>query len=67
MPPAAPAGVPRPYLAQLGAYARAAAAAYPGREVVAHVLWTAGPALMTLPGDAIAAALAPVTGAGPAA
>ena len=61
-PPATPAGVPRAYLAQLGAYARALSGVYPGRRIVAALLWTAAPRLMPLESgrmeDALEAALA---------
>jgi ATP-dependent helicase/nuclease subunit A len=66
-PPAGPGDVPAPYLAQLAAYSRAVAALYPGRAVRAQLLWTAGPALMTLPPGLLAASGGPAPpGAPPA-
>ena len=44
--PASAAEVPRGYLAQLGAYCTAVAAAFPGRRVEPALLWTAKPTLM---------------------
>ncbi len=46
MPPAAPEAVPAGYLAQLGAYRSAIAAAWPGRSIATALLWTARPELM---------------------
>jgi ATP-dependent helicase/nuclease subunit A len=57
-PPAAPDGVPEPYLRQMAAYRAALTALYPGREVTLALLWTATPALMPLPGPLLDAALA---------
>jgi len=57
-PPGDPADAPPAYLAQLGAYAHGLAEIFPGREVRAQILWTALPALMTLPQPLLDAALA---------
>ncbi|MCB5408779.1 double-strand break repair helicase AddA [Pseudogemmobacter faecipullorum] len=47
--PRRPEEVPEPYLRQLGAYAHAVGAIYPGREVATAILWTRAPRLMLLP------------------
>jgi ATP-dependent helicase/nuclease subunit A len=55
-----PAGadqVPEAYLRQLGAYAHALAAIYPGRRIETAILWTRGPVLMPLPPANVTAAL----------
>jgi ATP-dependent helicase/nuclease subunit A len=54
--PATPAEVPAGLAAQMGAYARAAAAIWPGRRVATAILWTRGPRLMEMPADLVAAA-----------
>jgi len=51
--------VPAAYLRQMAIYARLLAAAFPGRRVEAALLWTEGPRLLALPGDALDAALGP--------
>ena len=56
--PGRPEEVPDGILRQMGAYAAALAAIYPGRRVETAVLWTRGPRLMPLPGGLTAAALA---------
>jgi ATP-dependent helicase/nuclease subunit A len=43
-----PGSVPAGYLAQLGAYQAAIAAAWPDRPVAGALLWTARPALMRI-------------------
>ncbi len=48
VPPARPDAVPMAYLAQLGAYAAAIAAAYPRRAIGTALLWTAGPSVMRI-------------------
>jgi ATP-dependent helicase/nuclease subunit A len=55
--PDRPDQVPEGYLRQLGAYAAAAAALFPGRRVQAHVLWTATAQLMPLDPEIVSAAL----------
>jgi ATP-dependent helicase/nuclease subunit A len=55
--PDRPDQVPEGYLRQLGAYAAAAAALFPGRRVTAHVLWTATTQLMPLDPEIVSAAL----------
>ena len=54
--PADAAAVPEGLLRQLGAYAVAAAAIWPGRRIETAILWTAGARLMTLPHEAVSAA-----------
>lgn len=52
-----PAGldaVPPAHVAQMAAYATALAAVFPGRQVRAALLYTAGPRLIELPADALA-------------
>ncbi len=56
--PAAPGRVPEGILRQMGAYARALEAIFPGRRVEVAILWTRGPALMQLPRGLVDAALA---------
>ncbi len=51
--PATPAEVPEAYLRQLGAYAHALAAIYPGRRIETAILWTRGPVLMPLPPEIV--------------
>jgi ATP-dependent helicase/nuclease subunit A len=53
--PADIASVPPAHVAQMAAYAAALAAVFPGRNVRAALLYTAGPRLIILPGDALAA------------
>ena len=48
VPPPGPEAVPAGYLAQLGAYRTAIAAAWPDRAVAAALLWTARPQLMRI-------------------
>lgn len=52
-PPASVAGVPRGYLAQLGAYRAALVPAFPGKPVTTALLWTAGPEMMRLDGGTV--------------
>ncbi|MEO6395896.1 MAG: double-strand break repair helicase AddA [Devosia sp.] len=47
--PANPASVPKPYLTQLGLYARIAGQLFPGLGVEAKILWTGPESLMKLP------------------
>jgi ATP-dependent helicase/nuclease subunit A len=47
--------VPAAILRQMGAYAAALAAIYPGREIEAALLYTAGPRLIALDADRLAA------------
>jgi ATP-dependent helicase/nuclease subunit A len=47
--------VPDHHLDQMGAYAAALAAIFPGREVEAALLYTAGPALIAIPAATLAA------------
>ncbi len=47
--PKIPEEVPEGLLRQMGAYARALAAVYPGHTVATGLLWTAAPRLMQLP------------------
>ena len=56
--PEGPEAVPEGILRQMGAYAAALAAIYPGRRVETAVLWTRGPRLMPLPEALTATALA---------
>jgi ATP-dependent helicase/nuclease subunit A len=56
--PARPEDVPEAILRQMGAYAAALGALWPGRRVETAVLWTRGPVLMPLPAPLTAAALA---------
>ena len=49
-PPASVAEVPLEYRAQLCVYREMLKKVYPGREISAQLLWTAGPNLMELPG-----------------
>ena len=53
--PAGIAAVPDHHLDQMAAYAAALAAIFPGRRVSAALLYTAGPALIELPADLLAA------------
>ncbi|GMG82915.1 double-strand break repair helicase AddA [Paralimibaculum aggregatum] len=64
--PDRPGEVGAPYLAQLGAYAAALAPIWPGREVRAAFLWSAGCALMEVPPGLLEAALARAADAPPA-
>ncbi|MGA0539588.1 double-strand break repair helicase AddA [Neotabrizicola sp. VNH66] len=56
--PPTPEAVPEAYLRQLGAYAHALAAIYPGRRIEAAILWTRSAVLMPLPPAIVSAALA---------
>ncbi len=56
--PARAGDVPEGYLRQLGAYAHAAAALYPGRRVEAAILWTESALLMPLDPEIVREALA---------
>ncbi len=56
--PTTPQDVPEGILRQMGAYAEALAKIYPDRQIETAILWTTAPALMPLPHDLIAAALA---------
>ncbi len=49
--------VPEGYLRQMGAYAHAAAALYPGRRIEVAILWTEGLVLMPLDPDIVRSAL----------
>ena len=53
--PAGLDGVPPAHLAQMGAYAAALARVFPGRNVRAGLLYTAGPRLIELPADVLTA------------
>lgn len=55
--PDRPQDTPLGILRQMAAYRRAIAGIYPGREVQAGVLWTAGPRLMWLPDAVLDASL----------
>ncbi|MEM8699309.1 MAG: double-strand break repair helicase AddA, partial [Pseudomonadota bacterium] len=46
--PATAAEIPAAYIVQLALYARGAAALYPGREILAEILWTRAARLMPL-------------------
>jgi ATP-dependent helicase/nuclease subunit A len=59
--PATPEQVPEGILRQMGAYALALAALYPGRRIDTAILWTAAPGLMPLPHDLVSAALGRAT------
>ncbi|MFE3835819.1 double-strand break repair helicase AddA [Pseudogemmobacter sonorensis] len=61
--PLDPGEVPEAYLRQLGAYALAMAALYPGRRIETAILWTRLPHLMRLETEAVRAALARAEGA----
>ena len=52
VPPMNPEGVPRAYLAQLGAYQDGIASDWPGKEIRLFLLWTAIPAIMQVPSEA---------------
>ncbi len=56
--PDRPEATPEAILRQMGAYAAALAAIYPGRRVETAVAWTRTATLMPLPGELTAAALA---------
>jgi ATP-dependent helicase/nuclease subunit A len=56
--PASPGDVPEAILRQMGAYAAALAAIFPGRRIETAIVWTRGPVLMPLPAGLVAAALA---------
>jgi ATP-dependent helicase/nuclease subunit A len=56
--PGRPEDIPEAILRQLGAYAAALAAIWPGHTIATAVLWTRGPALMHVPPALAAAALA---------
>ncbi len=56
--PDSPEQVPEGLLRQMGAYAAALAAIWPGRKVETAILWTRAARLMPLPADLTAAALA---------
>ncbi|WP_298429000.1 double-strand break repair helicase AddA [uncultured Jannaschia sp.] len=53
--PDTPNDTPMGLLAQMGAYAHAAQAIWPGRTVACAILWTATPTLMPLPHDLVKA------------
>ncbi len=53
--PADAAAVPEAHLRQMAAYVAALAQVFPGRRLRAGLLYTAGPRLIELPGDALAA------------
>ena len=55
--PANPGEVPEGLLRQMGAYAAALAAIYPGRPIDTAILWTRSGTLMSLPHDMVMAAL----------
>lgn len=55
--PARAEDVPEGYLRQMGAYAHAAAALYPGRRIEVAILWTEGPVLMPLDPNIVRSAL----------
>ena len=55
--PTSAAEVPEGYLRQMGAYAHAASALYPGRQVEVAILWTEGPVLMPLDPEIVRSAL----------
>ncbi len=56
--PDTPGDVPDGILRQMGAYAHALGLIYPGRRIETAILWTATPALMSLPATLVADALA---------
>jgi ATP-dependent helicase/nuclease subunit A len=56
--PDTPDSVPEGILRQMGAYAHALAAIYPGRRIDTAILWTRTAALMPLPHEMVMAALA---------
>ncbi|SFH07267.1 DNA helicase/exodeoxyribonuclease V, subunit A [Palleronia marisminoris] len=56
--PEMPDTVPEGLLRQMGAYAHALGAIYPGRRIETALLWTRKPLLMPLPGDLVAVAFA---------
>jgi ATP-dependent helicase/nuclease subunit A len=56
--PGSPDAVPEGLLRQMGAYATALGAVYPGRPVCTAILWTRTGTLMSLPHDMVMAALA---------
>ncbi|MCY4549104.1 MAG: double-strand break repair helicase AddA [Defluviicoccus sp.] len=57
-PPAAPEGIPRPYLRQIAAYRALLAGIYPDRRIACTLIWTARPAAMAVP-DALIDAVPP--------
>jgi ATP-dependent helicase/nuclease subunit A len=56
--PGTPESVPEGILRQMGAYAHALAAIYPGRRIDTAILWTRTATLMPLPHDMVIGALA---------
>jgi ATP-dependent helicase/nuclease subunit A len=52
--------VPEEYVRQLAVYARALKTLWPGRRVRAVLIWTAGPSLMEIPAERLAAAAEPL-------
>jgi ATP-dependent helicase/nuclease subunit A len=56
--PTTPEEVPDGILRQMGAYATALAAIYPGRRIDTAILWTRTATLMPIPNDMVMAALA---------
>ncbi|MHA7775039.1 double-strand break repair helicase AddA [Roseibium sp. M-1] len=52
-PPASSADVPLEYRAQLCVYREMLKQIYPGREISAQLLWTAGPSLMEIPASVL--------------
>ncbi|WP_212522925.1 double-strand break repair helicase AddA [Actibacterium sp. MT2.3-13A] len=64
--PARPEEVPDGLMRQMGAYAAALAAVYPGRRIETAILWTRAARLMPLPSALVTAALAHLDGAGAA-
>jgi ATP-dependent helicase/nuclease subunit A len=63
VPPRSLAEVPEAYLLQLALYRALLKPLYPGKEVTAALLFTEAPRLIALPGDAMDAALARLSGA----
>ena len=59
-PPAALAGVPREYLAQMAIYRALLRPLYPGRTIEAALLFTAAPHIVALPGNVMDDALASI-------
>jgi ATP-dependent helicase/nuclease subunit A len=63
VPPRSLAEVPEAYLLQLALYRALLKPLYPGKEVTAALLFTEAPRLIALPGEAMDAALARLSGA----
>ena len=61
--PRRPEDVPPAYIAQLAAYAEVLSGLYPGRAIVAALLWTDHPSLMRIPAEMLDSVMAPMLSA----